>query len=281
MLERARCAESFGYSRYWLTEHQGYADAWGSPEIALAWLASRTTRLRVGTAGLLVSTHIPLRVASDFSLLSSLFHDRIDLGLARGLPALEGNRQEACRALAATLGTFEERLETIERLYDLTSERSISTDVHALPFPPVPPQIWLLGSGNYSLEIAARRGHRYCHSLFHSTESDLSSVRSYFKSFKPSMWNDEPAFAVSFGAICAETAEMAADLANRFTLEFPIINFVGNPHEFLAYIESLYESCGATDFVIVDATSTQEQALASLRLMAEAINLCPRFSRSV
>src|SRR4051812_45200033 len=79
----ARAAESFGYKRFWVSEHR-YATSSASPTVLAAVAASSTDRIRVGTAGIMLRYLSPLRVAEDFSLLELLFPQRIDLGTING-----------------------------------------------------------------------------------------------------------------------------------------------------------------------------------------------------
>ena len=78
-------AEKAGYSRYWLTEHHNTFLAWGGPELLIGLLAGITGRIRIGSAGILLSYYSPLKVAENFKLLATLFPGRIDMGIARGL----------------------------------------------------------------------------------------------------------------------------------------------------------------------------------------------------
>src|SRR5665213_1643194 len=83
-IDLARWAEQLGYQRYWLAEHHGtpgLADA--SPEVMVGPVAAATSRLHVGTGGVMLPHYSPLKVAETFSMLSALFPGRIDLGLGR------------------------------------------------------------------------------------------------------------------------------------------------------------------------------------------------------
>jgi Luciferase-like monooxygenase len=88
-LEIAPMHEAFGYSRYWLAEHHGPKVAHSSPELLVSIIAARTQRMHIGTAGILLRLHSPLKVAKKNRLLHSIFPDRIDLGIARGGTAPE------------------------------------------------------------------------------------------------------------------------------------------------------------------------------------------------
>ena len=80
----ARLAEELGYGRYWLAEHHAIAAlADPSPEILVSRVASATSRIRVGTGGVLLPYYSPLKIAEQFRMLEALFPGRIDLGIGR------------------------------------------------------------------------------------------------------------------------------------------------------------------------------------------------------
>src|SRR5690348_6489523 len=83
-MDLARHSDALGYQRYWLAEHHGTPGlACASPEVMIAPIAAATSRIHVGTGGIMLPHYSPLKVAETFSMLSSLFPDRIDLGLGR------------------------------------------------------------------------------------------------------------------------------------------------------------------------------------------------------
>jgi luciferase family oxidoreductase group 1 len=97
----ARLAERLGYVRYWFAEHHGMQSvASAAPEILIGHVASATTRLRVGSGGIMLPNHAPLRIAEAFRTLSALHPGRIDLGIGRA----PGSDQIASRALRAMDG---------------------------------------------------------------------------------------------------------------------------------------------------------------------------------
>ena len=76
--------ERLGYTRYWFAEHHGMASiASSAPEILIEHIASATSRSRVGSGGIMLPNHTPLRVAEVFHTLAALHPGRIDLGLGR------------------------------------------------------------------------------------------------------------------------------------------------------------------------------------------------------
>ena len=83
-LDLARLADGLGYHRYWLAEHHGGPSLAGpSPEVLIGPVAAATSRIRVGSGGVMLPHYSPFKVAESFSVLSGLFPGRIDLGIGR------------------------------------------------------------------------------------------------------------------------------------------------------------------------------------------------------
>jgi hypothetical protein len=83
-LDLARHAERLGFHRFWVAEHHnlpGIASA--ATSVVIAHIANGTSRIRVGSGGIMLPNHSPLVIAEQFGTLESLFPGRIDLGLGR------------------------------------------------------------------------------------------------------------------------------------------------------------------------------------------------------
>src|SRR2546429_2053439 len=81
-LDLARLADRLGYTRYWLAEHHNLPSiASPAPDIMIGQIAAATTRMRVGSGGVMLPNHAPLIVAERFKVLEALFPRSIDLGL--------------------------------------------------------------------------------------------------------------------------------------------------------------------------------------------------------
>ncbi|MEI6117586.1 MAG: MsnO8 family LLM class oxidoreductase, partial [Burkholderiales bacterium] len=80
----AQHAERCGYTRYWLAEHHNLAgNASSATAVVICHVAAGTSRIRVGSGGIMLPNHAPLVIAEQFGTLASLFPGRIDLGLGR------------------------------------------------------------------------------------------------------------------------------------------------------------------------------------------------------
>jgi len=97
-IDLARHADQLGYVRYWLAEHHNLSSvASPAPDIMIGQVAAVTSRIRVGSGGVMLPNHAPLMVAERFKMLEALFPGRIDLGLGRA-PGTDGATAYALRS---------------------------------------------------------------------------------------------------------------------------------------------------------------------------------------
>src|ERR687884_2026466 len=83
-LELARHCDALGYHRYWLSEHHNSGSIVGTaPEVLMAAIAATTSRIRVGSAGVMLPHYSALKVAEQFRVLEAIAPGRIDLGVGR------------------------------------------------------------------------------------------------------------------------------------------------------------------------------------------------------
>src|SRR6476659_4810238 len=83
-LALARLCDSLGYHRYWVSEHHNSDSIVGTaPEVLMAAIAATTTRIRVGSAGVMLPHYSALKVAEQFRVLEAIAPGRIDLGVGR------------------------------------------------------------------------------------------------------------------------------------------------------------------------------------------------------
>jgi luciferase family oxidoreductase group 1 len=150
-------AERLGYHRVWLGEHHGAAGLAGvAPEVLAAWLLAHTTRIRIGSGGVLLQHYSPFKIAEQFRLLASLAPGRVDLGIGKapgGLPlttrALQVDHGSDAQDLAQKLADLD------VFLGDGPAEGHPLQGARALPEPPERPQTFLLGASEGSARLAA------------------------------------------------------------------------------------------------------------------------------
>jgi luciferase family oxidoreductase group 1 len=215
-LALARDAERLGYSRYWLAEHhamQGLADP--APEILLARIAAETTRMRVGTGGVLLPHYSALKVAEQFRMLDALAPGRIDLGIGRA----PGGSQRVSAALeSADVRDFPRQVDDVIGYLDRTlPDEHPFAKLVAMPSGETSPEVWLLGSSDYSAALAAEMGLPFAFAHFISGDAE-AVTRAYRRHFKPSPRCAKPRVLVAVAAVAAQTPEEAEELAATIDL---------------------------------------------------------------
>ena len=208
-LALARRAEALGYSRYWLAEHHAIAAlADPCPEILLARLGAETKRMRVGTGGVLLPYYSAFRVAEAFRMLEALYPGRIDLGIGRA----PGGNLRTAQAVAG--GAMPDARNFPEQVWQLREHfRGTLPDEH--PFKAVrlqpevdtAPQVWLLGSSEYSGALAAELGLPFAFAHFINPNGGDAVARLYREKCS------NPQVIVCTFAICAESDAEAERLA--------------------------------------------------------------------
>jgi luciferase family oxidoreductase group 1 len=258
----ARKAESLGYSRYWLTEHHETNDPWASPEIVVAILATQTKRIRIGTAGTLLSSHNPLRVANDFALLALIFRDRIDLGLARGSPTRAANGQML--GDGGFSGTYHERVAAVCRLLGDPAVEVPDSEPLSIPAPWFPPRVWILGSSGQSVALAVERGLPYCHALFLPTSGEVDLKAAFSKNA-----SSTSTYAVAISVVCGATEDdvrrIAADTETKALLK---PNVVGTPSHCIARIRDIADRFGTDEIILMDLAFAPSDRIQALTLLA-------------
>lgn len=221
-VELARLAEAAGYRRVWVAEHHNTpAFASMSTATLIAVLARETTSIRVGSGGVMLPNHSPLRVAEDFLTLEALYPGRIDLGLGRA-PGTDQVTALALRRSADHLAAddFPEQVEML-RAYagesDFLGGHPLGRVSAALPGVKLPP-LWILGSSMYGARYAAQTGRGYSFAFHFSPDHAVPALRAYRDGFRPSAELTAPYAILGVSVICAGTAERAEELARGHDL---------------------------------------------------------------
>jgi luciferase family oxidoreductase group 1 len=216
----ARLADRLGYSRYWLAEHHAIAAlADPCPEILLARVASATERVRVGTGGVLLPYYSALKVAEVFRMLEALFPGRIDLGIGRAPGGDALTAQAVSRGNYTFAEDFPQQVRDLVGFLDgtLPSEHPFAR-VRAMPAGDAAPEIWLLGSSDYSGGLAALLGLRFAFAHFITAQGGDAVMQAYKSEFLPSAREPAPRAVLCVFAICAESNAEAERLAKSIDL---------------------------------------------------------------
>src|SRR5271154_4573222 len=184
-IDLARLAERLGYERYWIAEHHATgAFASPAPEVLIARVGAETSRIRIGSGGVMLPHYSPMKVAEAFRVLHALYPGRIDLGIGRapGGTPLESYALRRNRALSPD--DFPEQLtELLAFLHkDFPADHRFSK-IRLAPDMPGAPEVWLLGSSLWSAEAAAQFGLPYNFAHFIDPNTTREAIGNYRESF--------------------------------------------------------------------------------------------------
>ncbi|MCS5732754.1 LLM class flavin-dependent oxidoreductase [Herbiconiux daphne] len=231
-LALVRAAERLGFTRYWVAEHHNMpAVASTSPSTLIAHFAAQTSRIRLGSGGVMLPNHAPLSIAEQFALLEAMHPGRIDLGLGRA-PGSDPVTAYMLRGQRTTTDadpaeTFPTDVETVAAL--LGSDRATATEpfgdddqpgvglnirarayeLKATPKIVTAPEMWLLGSSNFSATLAASLGLPFVFANHFGQPGIDQALEIYRANFQPSEALAAPKTFLTTNISVAETAEEA------------------------------------------------------------------------
>ena len=221
-LELVQHAERLGYHRYWVAEHHNMPGiASSAPAVLLAHLASVTERIRLGSGGVMLPNHAPLVIAEQFGMLEALHPGRIDLGIGRA----PGTDQLTAAALRRGLNPREPDLpamlgELLGFFHGSFPDDHPYRQITAVPARGYQPDLWLLGSSDYSARLAGLLGWPFSFAHHFAAAGTDQAVAVYRDSFRPSGIIDEPYVMLGVGVLVAEDQERADYLAKPAELSF-------------------------------------------------------------
>ena len=280
-LSLAEIADRLGYRRYWFAEHHNMpAVASTTPPVLIAAAATRTERIRLGSGGVMLPNHAPLIVAEQFAALAAIAPGRIDLGLGRA-PGSDPVITQLLRSSGVTsdVEQFPRHVQDIAALVSAEGATVRFTSggeytVRATPAATDAPEVWLLGSSDYSAQLAASHGLPYVFANHFSGEGLERALDLYRTNYQPSEEHPTPRTFLTVNAVASPTAEEAEARAlpqlrmmSRLRLNTPLIA-LETVEEALAA-----EPDAATDQVVAAARSrwfvgTGEQVAAEVREFA-------------
>lgn len=206
-LDLAQHCERLGFARFWVSEHHGLPTIIGSaPEMLMAAIAARTTRIRIGSAGVMLPHYSALKVAEQFRVLEALAPGRIDLGVGRA----PGGDMRTARALNpnahAAADGFPEQVRDLQAWTTLPSHHGIT----AHPRGPHAPEVWILGSSNYGAQLAAHFGLPYAFAYFFvDGQGAEEALAIYRRLYQPSERHPKARPTVCVWALVADTHDEA------------------------------------------------------------------------
>ncbi len=309
-IELAHYCESLGYYRFWVSEHHNHPTIAGSaPEILMAAIAQKTTRIRIGSAGIMLPHYSPLKVAEQFRVLEAIAPGRIDLGLGRA-PGSDGKTAHALNphSLINTENFPSDVRDLIAWVMDENlSEGHPFEGIKAYPNGATFPDLWMLGSSNYGAQVAAHFGIPYCFAHFITDGIGAAdTIKIYKDSYQPSNRYPVPITSICMWALAAKTEREASELFSsrawwkikrdqgilgpisspndiknisyndfeKVTLQKLIqTSIFGTSNQVAEKINTLASECEVDEVVILTWTHDQQDRRQSYRLLAEAFNL--------
>jgi luciferase family oxidoreductase group 1 len=220
-VDLAQCTERLGYNRYWVAEHHNIPSvASTAPEIMIGQIAARTSRMRIGSGGIMLPNHAPLRIAEAFHVLEALYPKRIDLGIGRA-PGTDQLTALALRRSRERLGAADFPAQLAELIGLSTGDLPAShpfAGIRVIPSDVALPPVWVLGSTEDGASIAATFGLGFAFAHHINPGGALEALDVYRSSFRASHWLDRPRTILTAQAICGETDVEAEYLTSTFEL---------------------------------------------------------------
>ncbi|MCE2692499.1 MAG: LLM class flavin-dependent oxidoreductase [Rubrivivax sp.] len=200
-LELAQHCEALGYERFWVSEHHGMPTIVGTaPEVLMAAIAARTTRIRIGSAGVMLPHYSAFKVAENFRVLDALAPGRIDLGLGRA----PGSDRRTAQALNPHVSGMAEDFP--QQVLDLQAWVSGPPPASA----DRRPEMWILGSSDYGAQLAAHLGLPYAFAYFFMDGQGVEQALDLYRSlYRPSERHPKPEVTICVWALAADRDEEA------------------------------------------------------------------------
>jgi luciferase family oxidoreductase group 1 len=179
--------------------------------VLIGHIAGGTSKIRVGSGGIMLPNHAPLVVAEAFGTLAELYPGRIDLGLGRAPGTDQATMRALRRERAETADDFPQDVAELQRLLGPAQpgQRLI-----AMPGAGTNVPIWLLGSSLFSAQLAAERGLPYAFASHFAPRLLLQAIALYRQNFRPSATLAKPYVTIGVPLIAAPTDAEAEYLAS-------------------------------------------------------------------
>jgi luciferase family oxidoreductase group 1 len=222
-IELVRHVDRLGYTRYWMSEHHAMEVlACTAPEVLLARMGAESSRIRIGSGGIMLPHYSAFKVAEVFRTLEALYPNRVDLGIGRapgGGPTemLALKRDRSTRMVDDFENQVAELLAYFEGGFPAGHPFG---RLRVAPESSGAPQVWMLGSSQWSSAAAAAFGlpYAFAHFFLARGTDTRDAITAYQRDFVPSQRCSRPEAIAAVGVICADTQEEAEFLANSIRL---------------------------------------------------------------
>ena len=307
----AQHVESLGYRRFWVAEHHtmpGIASS--APAVLLAHVATATSRIRVGSGGVMLPNHAPLVVAEQFGMLDALHPGRVDLGIGRA-PGTDQITAYALRRSVEALSAEDFPQHLLELMAFFAGSFPDDHPFHPLVATPgrgQSPDVWLLGSSDFSARLAGQLGLPFSFAHHFSAPNTMPALAAYREAFRPSERLAAPYAMLAVNVIVADTDAEAQWLAKSQDLSFLLLRsgrpgplpspdeaavypytaanlaqiasrrpsqFIGTPDAVRARLDALVAETGADELMVTTMTHDPAARHRSFALLAEAMRVHP------
>ncbi|MEM6477168.1 MAG: LLM class flavin-dependent oxidoreductase [Pseudomonadota bacterium] len=241
-------AERLGCKRFWVAEHHAMDGiAGGATSVVLAHIGNATSRIRIGSGGIMLPNHTPFQIAEQFGTLDALFPGRVDLGLGRA----PGAGPQLQRALRKDLNQAAEYFpqDVVELRALLTGDVELA--VAATPGLGAKVELWMLGSSLFGAQLAAKLGMPYAFAAHFAPDHLDTALEVYRRDFEPSDALDRPHVMVAMNVFAADTDEEAQLLATSQQQSFVRLRS-GNPGKLPPPIEGYSSTLPAPARAMLD-----------------------------
>jgi luciferase family oxidoreductase group 1 len=301
----ARAAESLGAHRFWVAEHHAMDGvAGGATSVVLAHIGNATSRIRIGSGGIMLPNHTPFQIAEAFGTLDALFPGRVDLGLGRA-PGAGPALQHALRK------NLHQAAEYFPQ--DVAELRALLTGDYDLPITATPGlgakvELWMLGSSLFGAQLAARLGLPYAFAAHFAPDHLDAALAIYRRDFQPSERLGRPHVMVAMNVFAADTEAEAQLIASSQQQSFvrlrsgnpgrlppPVQGYagtlpaaaqamlahlgqaaaIGTPAQVRAGIAAFVQRTGADEIMLCGATYDPDARIRSIALTMDACQTVP------
>lgn len=308
----AKTAERLGFHRFWMAEHHDVtAFASSSPELIMMHVLGQTSRIRLGSGGVMIPHYSPLKVAENFRVMENIYPNRVDLGVGNtlGTPLVNKSMNE----MRPRKQRYEENISDIKKYVTNSDDDTHRfNEITANPTGETNPEMWVLSTSVRTAELAARQGIGFTFGLFPHASKDKVQVgkeaaSTYRENFVPSSVMSKPTVMVSPFVVVADTNNQAEHLAKTLDLwllgkknfsefdHFPSVEtaekytytveelkrlesnrsrmIVGDAGSVKTQLESLVETFGADELLLIPLMPGAENRQRALELIAAEFKL--------
>lgn len=297
----AQRAEDWGYRRIWYAEHHNMSSiASSATSVLIGHVAANSSRIRLGSGGIMLPNHAPLTIAEQFGTLATLHPGRIDLGLGRA----PGSDQVTMRAMRRDPASADRFPQDVQELQGYLSDESRVAGVRATPGAGTHVPLYMLGSSLFGAQLAALLGLPYAFASHFAPDALEQAVEIYRREFRPSEQLDAPYVIAGVNVIAADTnddaqrqflatkrsrvslllgrgrnftdeeADMLLDAPQgRQIMQMTKYSAVGTPDVVKDYLEKFAEHADADELIVASGVVERESWLRSYELLADVSNL--------